>query len=478
MFKVKVLGSLLTTIMLVNFLINLKFKSPEPVEVAEENSTIAETKPRLKQSQQNRRPSSIFSKSAAPIKEAEVFKAEVKREDLNQSNFAQVPESPANVGTVGVGSSGGYRSVVSNYQARNFAPSYSAPTSLSNPGQAPKTASSSNTPIVPDTFINNAISKKIDTPLAPIPSNPNKITSITTNSLPTQSTSTSTSAQSNTCSANITGGSFSNPIGVTLNCTVNSTIKYCIGLDTGNGCCDPKVSATTYSTQIVVGATNGNYCLSYYGTSTTAGTTTAYQNSYTINSTLPNLQVSHPKIFYQTTELTPGSSFVTSTDFGKTGYGIGQINLKTHDPSPLAENLTCDQIVTNYVGLPLPSPSVILSLLDVSLDSPSVQIQIPYQIPQLDYGSNFITTYIENTNFVSPIYSCSTTNVTLSDFEFFQEELAFGDAGTNSVREFTGGLSSYGFFEDQSVVYRSPAGVTSNTQTGEKLGYGIFGIFY
>lgn len=463
---------------MVNFLINLKFKTPGPIEEPAEE-TVAESKPIRRVLTTNRAPASVSKSKKSTPKQQETFKAELKKEELDQSNFAQVPESSISEPSGGsIGS--GYRPVVSSGPSlavnRNYPASVYVPPSSNAPSPSKTSATGALDSLsqAPDTFLNNAVSKKIVSGTT----SPTATATNTTASSQSTATSSGAATQTNTCSASITGGSFSNPIGVTLSCTVNSTIKYCVGLDTGNGCCDPTVAATTYSSQIVIGPSNGNYCLSYYGVSSTAGTTSPYQNSYTINTTLPNLQVSHPKIYYQTTQLTPGSAFVTSTDFGKTGYGIGLINLMSHDPGPLAENLTCDQIVNNYVGLPLPTPSVILSLLDTSLDNPTIQIQIPYQLPQLEYGSNFITTYMENNNFVTPIYSCSTTNVTLSDFEYFQEELAFGDAGTNSVREFTGGLSAFGFFEDQSVVFRSPAGVTYNTQTNETIGYGLFGIFY
>jgi hypothetical protein len=103
------------------------------------------------------------------------------------------------------------------------------------------------------------------------------------------------------------------------------------------------------------------------------------------------------------------------------------------------------------------------------------------ELNQLDYGDNFITSYMKNSNFVAPIYSCSTTKVVLSDFEFFQEDLAFGEED-GAQRVFTGGLSPYGFFEDQATVFRGPAGVDSqeltNNSYGQKLKSGMFGIFY
>jgi hypothetical protein len=187
--------------------------------------------------------------------------------------------------------------------------------------------------------------------------------------------------------------------------------------------------------------------------------------------------VGHTKIFYQTTEL-DGTSFISSQDFGKPNFSVGQINLKSHDPGPVGLNYNCDDIIANYVNLPLPTPITVLPLFDVSLISVNSQVQIPLRIDQMDYGDNFITSYIENNNFVAPLYSCSTTMVNLDDFEYFQSDASQGDIGSNSVREFEGEFASYGFFEADAVVYRGPAGVNTEEKTGQNLKSGMFGMFY
>lgn len=288
--------------------------------------------------------------------------------------------------------------------------------------------------------------------------------------------SSNSSVLPNTCTPSVVGGSFNAPIKVSISCNYPSTIKYCVAKDTGSGCCDPESVGSTYSAAVAIGKQNATYCLSYVGTNT-QGETDVFQNTYTFNSTLPDLQVGHPKTYYQTTELT-GKSFFTSLDFGKAGYSIGQINLKTHNPDATGANLTCEEIVSNYVGMPVPNPVSILSLLDVSLDTPSTQITIPFRADQMEYGDNFITSFIENTNTVVPLYSCSTTKVVLQDFEYFDTTPTFGDVGTNTVREFTASISPYGFFEDEANVYRGPAGEGSSVVAGEELQQGQFGMFY
>lgn len=281
----------------------------------------------------------------------------------------------------------------------------------------------------------------------------------------------------NTCSASVTGGSFNHPIGVTLSCSSLSDIKYCLSIDTGNGCCDPHTAGITYNSKIGIGASDANYCLSFFGDSPLFGISDIYQQSYTISSILPDLQIGHPQNYYQTTQLA-GKSYLSSLDFGKIGYGAGVINLKNHDPSVAVENLNCTDIAQNYSALLAPAPLEILSLLDVSLENPTTQLEIPLRLDQLEYGPNYITGYMLNDNYDLPLYSCSTSMVILSDFDFFEQQLTFGEPGNNTTREFTGGLSAFGFFESDATIYRGPAGNSTEEQNGEKLQYGMFGIFY
>lgn len=280
--------------------------------------------------------------------------------------------------------------------------------------------------------------------------------------------------QTNICSSNIGSGTFGNPIGVVLACTNFSTIKYCLSKDV---CCDPTTSGITYGTKVVIGPQNGSYCLSYYGDSVTDGTTAVFQQNFTINSAFPNLNVGQQKRYYQTTEL-DDSSQMTSLDFGKANMEVGQINLKSHNPGPSDLNYSCDDIVSNYSSLSSPVPIEVLPLLDVSSISASSQVEIPLRASDLEYGSNFITSYIRNNSYAASLYSCSTSEIVLEDFEYFQVDSSQSVAGNNTVREFEGEFSPYGFFEDDSVVFRGPAGVSSQEINGQNLKFGMMEIFY
>lgn len=284
----------------------------------------------------------------------------------------------------------------------------------------------------------------------------------------------STSPVQNTCSTDILAGTFGNPVGVTITCNYLSDIKYCLSKDT---CCDPQSTGTAYSGAISVGAENGNFCLSFYGESETGGVSEVVQNNYTINSTYPNLVVGSPKTYFQTTELS-GETFITSSDFGKANYYGGQINFKTTDPTPTGLNYTCTDIAENDHLSLSPLPSTTLSLFDVSGLLPTNEIKIPFREDKLDYGVNFLSSYIKNNSYVVPLYSCSTTQIILEDFNYFESTMAQASVGDNNVREFEGQFSSFGFFEEDAQVFRGPAGESTNEKSGTYLESGLFSVFY
>lgn len=465
MFNLKIAGSLIATALLVNFLVNLNLPSPSNEEDDEPEISKESTKKTNKLAS-DRGPASQKPKKHAPSK-SEPTPSEGSRENLNQSNFENVPEEVVeNTGNKFVNTVGGFR------PATNMASNL--PLNRQNMDQSRKSSSSSNnsSSLEPGT----TLPTPLDLPKEKKEEEKPSIFSPPTDPVVLRPTT----PVKNSCSASVVGGSFNHPVGIDLSCAYTSTIKYCIGVDAGAACCDLETSALTYSTKLIVGPSNGNYCVRFSGDSTFAGKSVDYEQSYVINSELPNLLVGHPKIYYQTTQLAK-KSYITSTDFGKAGYGIGQINLKSHDPSPAGENLTCETIVNNYVGLPLPAANTILALLDVGLDSPATQIEIPWRIDQLAYGANFITSYIENSNYVAPMYSCATTKVTLTDFEYFQSETTFAKVVADDLSELTAELSPYGYFEPNDTdvnAFRAPAGVHSADNGGQILVSGLFDIFY
>lgn len=427
-----------------------------------------------------RRPASINKINKR--KNSEVYKAPVKIASYDQSNFVDINEAPlekeeenntnANINSEnssvyeGLASSNeGYYSPLAREIVDNSNPIKK--NSSNNSSDSQNGASSG---VVASNSISNIENNKVATISH----------SASASSASASSPASSSAPTPNTCTSNIVGGSFGNPIGVTLECVHPSTISYCLGK---GACCDPETTATTYSTKVVVGAQNGNYCLSYYGHSEAEGDSVTYQQSYIINSTLPSLTIGTPKTFYQTTEL-EGTSFVSGQDFGKDNFYIGQINLKSHDPGLAGLNYNCEEIINNYATLSLPTPLEVLIPFEVALTSVSSQVEIPFRLDQIDYGDNFLTSYIINNNFDAPLYSCSTTKINLEDFEFFQVDVSQSEIGDNDVREFEGQFLPYGFFEEDAQVSRGPAGVSSqempdpDQSLNQTLKYGLMAMFY
>lgn len=298
-------------------------------------------------------------------------------------------------------------------------------------------------------------------------------TGTSTGTTPSTGTSSNPVSDNLSCAASVGGGAFGNPIQVSLSCTTTSTIKYCIQENT---CCDPETAGLTYSTPVAFGNQNGTYCLSFYGETTSNKVSSIVQNNYVFNNTYPDLQTSFPKIFYQTTQLA-GLNYLQSTDFSKNNYQIGEINLKSHDPSPSGLNMDCQEIVEDYATL-TPAPVQVFTPINMNTITLGDQLNIPLALTRLVYGDNFITSYVVNNNFAAPLYACSTNKVVLNDFEFFAPETSHGEVGTNSVREFAGSFVSYSFFESDADLNRLPAGSANENEAGQELRVGSFGVFY
>lgn len=297
---------------------------------------------------------------------------------------------------------------------------------------------------------------KTPTPTAPIP----------TNDSPSSSSGTSSTLS---CKGSYGGGAYSHPIGVQLSCSSSAEISYCLSQD---GCCDPELEGGTYSSAVIVGAKEGNFCLSFSGEANgkISGVT---QINYTIDNTYPHLHVTHPKVVYQTTQLA-GSSIITSNDFSKSGFHMGQVNLKTHNPNPDGLDLDCDKIMEQYSEFSNPLTSMILSLDNMMGLSPTSEVEVPLNLTEMIYGENYITTFVVNQNYGAPLYSCSTTKVTLSDFNLFQMESAHWSVGATGMQEFSGSFMAVGAFEDGAESFRAPASVDNEAD----LNTGLFEVVY
>jgi hypothetical protein len=276
--------------------------------------------------------------------------------------------------------------------------------------------------------------------------------------LPTVTPPAETSSQINfSCDSSLGSGTYQYPTTTSLSCSTTAKIKYCLQEDT---CCDPQSDGAKYTTAIPVGSKAKTYCLSFYGT-IGSSTSPVVHKTFTFNPQAPNLTAIHEKRFYQTTQL-HGLSVLSSTKFGSADYTVGQVNTRAIDPGPSGLDLSCPALIESFTSM-TPLPIETFAPVSMSGFTPTEQIEIFLQVPRLVYGSNFITSYAVHANYVERA-ACSTTNITLKDFDYF---------------EMSANLSPYGFFEaDVTQLNRGPAGSSLEAIDGQELRSGLFSVFY
>lgn len=288
------------------------------------------------------------------------------------------------------------------------------------------------------------------------------------------SSSTVSTPEPLSCSASIGAGTYSSPRSVTLSCSSSAEIRYCLQ---ENVYCDPSAGAV-YTGAFTVGATVGDFYLSIQGENNEGPVVSdIVQLSLQFNPDVPHLVVDHQRRYWQTGQLSAAMSFV-SNNFGSPNLEAGILNLITHDPSPAGLNMTCEQIVENYTTLTTPAPLVVLPGMSVDALNPSLQLDAWLSTTQLSYGDNHVTTYLKNNNYGSESFACSTTKLVVEDFDFFTAEApAMVDAATLDG-SLIGGFSTYGHFEEDVVLNRTPAGSMINNRQDQELRTGMIGIFY
>ena len=322
---------------------------------------------------------------------------------------------------------------------------------------APDVSKTTNSSMISGMLMNSP-SAGISGTTSPTPSTPTSGSSVTSTPSPNAST----------CSASLDSGTYNSPSPVTITCTGSSSIKYC--LQQGS-CCDPVSNGLSYSTPVTIGATVGSYCLRFYG-----GTSSVVEKNYVFNPDAPSLTVTFPKVVYQTTQLT-GISAITSAVFGNAEYKMSQVNTQNINPTSLPQ--TCSEFVADYSTL-VPSTVVMLTETNMSSFTSGGVFNVFLRVPNLSYGNNHLTSYAVHVNYVEKA-ACSTTNVVLQDFDYFTQESIHGDSGSTTVREFSGGFSSVGYFDPGITavpVNRAPAGSNLESSTNQELRSGLFGVFF
>lgn len=278
------------------------------------------------------------------------------------------------------------------------------------------------------------------------------------------------------CSANSQGGSFPNPINVTLNCNFPLTIRYCLSKDT---CCDPEgVDSQAYDKDagINIGATNGEFCLSYAGTETfgTSSSPTETHN-FIINSSFPSLIVNTTRTHLQTTQYNQYIS-LASDDFGKANHIAGQANYLTNDISGISN---CDTLIDNSDALDAPTPFYSLPPASTASLTTSDELRVGLGPVALDYGVNNLVSFVRNESFVLPVSSCMTNQIILQDFDIFDGSPHYAATNDLSDGQLQIQFNSLGSFEASPDTYRGPASVGGTVDsTGFELQTDFIGILY
>lgn len=273
------------------------------------------------------------------------------------------------------------------------------------------------------------------------------------------------------CTASVPEGNYAYPVSIVLSCSTRSLIKYCIST---NGCCDPNSSegATFLNTQnILIGQTDGDYCLSFYGKDSRQNSTSVSYRRYQINRSIPDLYVEMNSRWMQTTEV-PLRSQISSYNFSQPNFHLGQINYRTHNISETGDQLSCEEIVSKMSDYTLPGPTQIFAMNDISHLFNNQHLEVPLAPSSLSYGPNYLATYLINYNHAIPSYACSTSIITLSDFEYFE------NSSISHTGDLIGGFTHYGFYENSFTLPRTPAGESSHTEIDKKMENGLISIFY
>lgn len=280
-----------------------------------------------------------------------------------------------------------------------------------------------------------------------------------------------------TCSASVADGSYSYTLKIDISCTSSSSIRYCLS-DTG--CCDPdSANGQIYDESVVLigQELDTDYCLSYYGvSSTTNDYSEVFTNSYTINLHLPDLYVSTPTKYIQTTQLLDPMSSISSNDYGLDGYLLGQVNYKSHDITATGDNLNCEEVYSDIGSYSSPSPIETLVATSISSIEPNQQVDIATETSVYVYGKNYLATYLVNTNESPILASCAITEVILEDFDLFLQSSI--TASSNASGSVSAGFTPYGFYEENLSLPRSPAGQPSYSDGLSSSDSGFLGIIY
>ena len=294
--------------------------------------------------------------------------------------------------------------------------------------------------------------------------------------LPKPTPGTANSGESSTssplvCSSSLAVGSYDFPQEVTLSCSSNANIRFCVSEGT---CCDPTITGTSYSSPIIIGQEEKSYCLAIEGVGVNGSShLREYTYSFSRNTTI---QASVSKTQIQTTEL-PNSLILTSDGLMHVGFEFSVLNLFTHDISPSGHNWGCSEIYSNFSMLSFPTVAVPLAPIAGNTIT-SAPLEIALNKSDLASGENQLISFVVNRNYTTESFGCQKTDIIVEDFPYFDSHPSHGYSGSNDVREFSAGFTPYGAFGTQTQVGRGPASKHYETVGEQELRSGIFAIFH
>lgn len=231
--------------------------------------------------------------------------------------------------------------------------------------------------------------------------------------------------------------------------TNTSEIRYC--LSENAACCDPQ-NGNEYSESIKL-SNQSSYCLQAIGYNSTGGQTEILKYEYTVDSTVPDVQVTGT-IQMQTTEAM--NTQLSSLDFGKSSHSLSFYRAP-------ASTTDCEDVIDNAQDLGIH--------LDMSQMAGVYSLDVLRN--SLQYGDNFISSVAKNsTPLDGPLISCPTTNIILRDFDYFQPSSSSSGqvSVSNGIMEFQGHFNSFGHFGN------GTSGEGINNQAGQQLEVGLLNI--
>lgn len=252
------------------------------------------------------------------------------------------------------------------------------------------------------------------------------------------------------CQHDQASGLYSTAISINLSCTESADIYYCVS--SSGACCNAETDGSLYTGSFDVGLTDGEYCVSYFGDGAQSNSN---ENNvlYTIDTSLPNLNVNFEKISIQSTHASL-NGVITSSDFGSEHYYLHQVNTKSFDP--IDAMWSCEDILLDHENLTSPASFSTITDYAVEVLSPIDEILQSIGLHSLDYGENFITSIMEDRQ--RNMYSCHTVEIELADISM----PAIIPLGTKSA--LTSAHRSYGGFASFSYFHN---GNPASTQSGQ-----------